>query len=151
MIRLPKDFKEFLNLLNQHKVLYLIVGGYAVGYYGYPRATGDIDVWVQATKRNSLDLKNALEAFGFNISEIAYDSMLQPGKILRLGYPPLRIEILNTISGVQFQDCYERRNECYLDEIKVPMISFHDLLANKKAAGRPKDLADVHFFDQTHD
>ena len=91
-------------------------------------------------------MKKALEEFGFDCEEISYDSLLVEGRILRLGVPPLRIEILNKLSGVDFSDCYKRRACIDLDGLEVSMISFDDMIANKRAAGRAKDLADLEYF-----
>lgn len=140
---LPPDFKDFLRLLNSHGVEYLLVGGYAVGFHGYPRATADLDIWVPIDSRNAHKLADTLKAFGFETPELSPDLFLQPDKVVRMGVPPLRIEILTSISGVEFRDCYARRHSATLDEVVVPFISLEDLKRNKRAAGRHQDLSDL--------
>ena len=108
-IRLPLDFKEFLKLLNAHRVEYLLVGGYAVGYYGYPRATADLDLWIACHRENAEKLVAVLGKFGFGIAQLSADIFLQENKIIRMGVPPMRIELLTTLSGVRFEACYSER------------------------------------------
>ena len=100
---LPPDFSEFLRLLNAHRVSYLIVGGYAVGFHGHPRATADIDIWVPRRADTAQQLVAALQAFGFDVPELSTDLFLRPDQVIRLGVPPLRIELLTTLSGVEFE------------------------------------------------
>ena len=106
---LPSDFKEFLRLLSEMGVEYLIVGGYAVGYHGYPRSTGDMDVWVASTEENADRLVKALKEFGFDVPDLDPDLFLEPDRVIRMGHPPLRIEILTSVTGVSFADCYSSR------------------------------------------
>jgi hypothetical protein len=148
MIEFPKDFKEFLQLLNSRKIKYLIVGGYAVGFHGYPRATGDLDVWVAVNERNALKLVEVLKAFGFNLPELKKDLFLEREKVIRMGIPPMRLEILTSIDGVLFNSCYKDRVIADLGELQVNFISKEDLLINKRASGRPQDLVD---FDKLKD
>ncbi|MFH1846816.1 MAG: DUF6036 family nucleotidyltransferase [Candidatus Omnitrophota bacterium] len=143
MIRLPKDFKELLQLLNSKKVEYLVIGGYAVALYGYPRATGDMDVWIAISKNNAKKVVEVLKEFGFDIPELNEQLFLEKEKNIRMGNPPLRIEILTSIDGVDFEECYRKRKVVTIDDMKVNFISFDDLKKNKKASGRYQDLADV--------
>lgn len=140
-IRLPKDFKEFLSLLNSNEVRYLLIGGYAVGFHGYVRATADMDVWVDRTPQNAERVVHVLREFGFTSADP--DFFLQERKVARMGNPPMRIELLTGISGVEFVDCYSRRCSAVIDGIKVEVIGLADLLVNKKSSGRTKDLADT--------
>lgn len=140
---LPDDFREFLKLCNQKRVKYLLIGGYAVGHYGYPRATGDMDVWIERSESNAARMVAVLKAFGFDVPELSVDLFLEEGKIVRMGMPPIRLEILNAISGVTFAACYPRRKRAQFDGIKVDVISLRHLKINKAAAGRPKDLDDL--------
>ena len=142
-IHLPPDFKEFFRYLNSHKVEYLLVGGYAVGYYGFPRATMDIDVWIAKTPANALRMVSALEDFGFGGETLSEDLFLQGEKIIRMGLPPMRIEVLTSISGVDFDDAYSKRVNDQLDGVDVSLISLEDLKTYKAAAGRHKDLTDL--------
>ena len=109
MIQIPPDFKEFLRLLNFHQVEYLLIGGYAVGYYGFVRATGDMDVWVKINPDNAIKVVSALKEFGFAVPELSPELFLKEDQIVRMGVPPLRLEILTTISGVEFTACFENR------------------------------------------
>ena len=142
-IELPLDFKEFLKLLNENGVRYLLIGGYAVGYHGYPRATNDIDVWVAVHPENAQRVVSTLKEFGFDHPELTPELFLQEKKIIRMGHPPMRLEISTGISGVEFEDCYANRIVDDLDGVKVNIIGLPQLKANKKAAGRLKDLADL--------
>jgi predicted nucleotidyltransferase len=142
-IHLPPDFKEFLRLLNVHKVEYLLIGGYAVNYYGYPRATADLDVWLAMQPANAERMVAALKEFGFDLPDLSPELFLRPAQIIRLGVPPVRIEIATTISGVDFAECYTRRVEDTLDGVPVHVIGLDDLKRNKQAAGRHQDLADL--------
>ena len=139
-IRLPPDFKEFLKLLNSNEVEYLLIGGYAVGYYGYPRPTGDMDIWIARTPHNAQKVVDALQEFGFTCPE---EVLLEENKVVRMGVPPFRLEILTTISGVEFRTCYAERLRVVLDEIEVSLISLPHLKLNKKASARSKDITDL--------
>lgn len=143
MIPLPPDFSEFLRLLNEHEVRYLLVGGYAVGYHGYVRATADMDVWVRRDRKNAERIVVVLQEFGFRVSELKPDLFLREDRIVRMGVPPMRIEIMTSASGVEFDDCYESRIVDEWDDIRVDVISLEKLKANKRASGRLKDLSDL--------
>lgn len=143
MSQLPADFKEFLKLLDAHRVEYLMIGGYAVGYYGYPRATAELDIWAASTPDNAERLVAALREFGFSSAELSSALFLQPDRIVRMGVPPFRIEIATTISGVRFKECYGRRVNDAVDDVAVSIIGLPDLKINKKASGRFKDLDDL--------
>ena len=142
-INLPLDFKEFLKLLNEKGVRYLLIGGYAVGYHGYPRATGDMDVWIAIHPENAQKMVAVLKDFGFDNPELTPELFLQKNKIIRMGHPPMRLEISTGISGVEFEECYNSRVVDMLDGVEVNIIDLPHLKANKKAAGRLKDLADL--------
>jgi hypothetical protein len=142
-IRLPPDFKEFLKLLNAHDVEYLLIGGYAVGYHGYPRATADMDIWIAMHPANAGRIVAVLKEFGFDLPDLSHEMFLKEWQIIRMGVPPLRIEIATTISGVNFTECYAQRIIDALDGVKVNLIDLKHLKANKKASGRHQDLADL--------
>ena len=142
-IHLPADFKEFLRLLSVHGVEYLLIGGYAVGYHGYPRATADMDIWVGVHPSNAERIVAALQKFGFDLPDLSAELFLRQWQIIRLGVPPVRIEIATTISGVDFAECYADRVEDTLDDVPVNLISLKDLKRNKQALGRHQDLADL--------
>ena len=143
MEKLPRDFKEFLKLLSQHEVRFMVVGGYAVTYHGYARYTGDIDVWVEVEPANADRIVEALKGFGFDVPDLKSDLFLTAGQIIRMGVEPTRIEILTQISGVAFEACYPRRLVHSIDEVEIPFLSLSDLRANKRAAGRNKDRLDL--------
>jgi len=143
MMRLPKDFKELLQLLNSKKIEYLVVGGYAVAVYGYPRATGDMDIWIAISEDNAQKIVEALKEFGFNTPQLNEELFLEKGKNIRMGNPPLRIEILTSIDGVKFAECYGNKKTVTIDDIDINFISLEDLKKNKKASGRHQDLADL--------
>lgn len=143
MIHLPPDFKEFLKLLNAHEVEYLLIGGYAVGYHGYPRATADMDIWIAMSPANAEKIIAVLKEFGFDLPDLSPELFLKEWQIIRLGVPPVRIEIATTISGVNFSECYAERISDMLDGVEVNIISLKHIKINKKASGRHQDLADL--------
>jgi len=140
---LHPDFKDFLKLLNSHQVNYLLVGGYAVGYYGYPRATADMDIWIEISKSNAEKLEKVLREFQMSQEAISKELFLKKDTIIRMGMPPVRLEIITDASGISFSDCYSRKQVMEIDGIPVNFISLQDLKTNKKAAGRYKDLEDL--------
>ncbi|HSR12724.1 MAG TPA: hypothetical protein VLS90_14880 [Thermodesulfobacteriota bacterium] len=142
-VELHPDFKDLLRLLNSHRVRYLVVGGYAVGYYGYPRATGDMDIWVAISEENAEQIAHALRAFGMPEKETTKTLFMEKNKIIRMGVPPVRIEVITSASGLDFDECYSRREIVKVEDIDINFISLEDLKTNKKAAGRHKDLEDI--------
>ncbi|MFO0965025.1 MAG: nucleotidyltransferase [Gemmataceae bacterium] len=141
---LADDFREFLKLCNRRRVKYLLIGGYAVNYYGHSRTTADMDVWIEATPENAKRIVDVLTEFGFGSAELLSEQLfLEPGQIVRMGYPPVRLEILNEISGVYFAACYKARHRAKIDGIRVDLISLPDLKKNKAASARLKDLDDL--------
>jgi len=142
-IRLPPDFKEFLKLLKEYDVRYLLIGAYAVNYHGYIRATGDMDIWIAIHPENAKKIVTVLKIFGFDHPDLNTELFLHEKKIIRMGVPPVRLEITTSISGVEFEECYQTRIVAELDGIEVNLIDLEHLKKNKKASGRPKDLADL--------
>jgi len=142
-MKISKDFEDFLKLLHGKKVEYLIIGGYAVNHYGYVRNTGDLDIWVRLNEGNISLVAEALDEFGYAPKEESLKYLRIPGKILRMGIPPFRLEVSTNIDGVMFEDCYPHRVTLTVNEFPVNIISYDDLIKNKKSAGRLKDLADV--------
>lgn len=143
MVKLPPDFKEFLSLLHTHRVNYLLVGGYAVAAHGYPRFTGDMDVWIQTNTENAENVFKVCREFGFDVPNLRVELFTDPKQMTRMGHPPLRIEILNSVSGLSFEAAWENRIESDWDGVPVTLISLCDLRTNKLASGRLKDLADL--------
>ena len=148
-LELPPDFSEFLKLLRSNGVKYLLIGGYAVGHYGYSRPTGDMDVWIERDPENARRLVAALTEFGFGSADLTPELILDPKRMIRMGVPPMRLEILTTISGVDFADCYPRRVVDTISGVEVDLISRDDLKKNKAASGRLKDLVDLEHLDRT--
>lgn len=142
-MRLPRDFKEFLRLLAAHRVEYLLIGGYAVGYHGYPRATADMDIFIARHPQNAGKVAAAVREFGFDVPGLTEDLFLEPERVVRMGLPPVRIEILTTISGVSFEECYPHRISASIDGVDVHLIDLAHLRINKLASGRHKDLNDL--------
>lgn len=143
MVKLPPDFREFLSLLHTHRVNYLLVGGYAVAAHGYPRFTGDMDVWIQTNTENGENVFKVCREFGFDVPNLRVELFTDPKQMTRMGHPPLRIEILNSVSGLSFEAAWENRIESDWDGVPVTLISLCDLRTNKLASGRLKDLADL--------
>ena len=131
-----------MKLLRSHGVRHLVVGGHAVSYHGYPRATGDLDVWVAVDPENAERAVNALREFGFDTPQLS-PARLKDNSIIRMGVAPVRIEMLTAISGVTFDECYEDRIEDVLGGVEVSLISLRDLKTNKRTSGGTKDLADL--------
>jgi hypothetical protein len=143
MIQLPNDFKEFLKSLSGHEVRYLLVGGYAVTYHGYARSTGDLNIWIPREWSNAERLERSIREFGFDEPELSPELFLSERTLVRMGRPPLQIEILSSVSGLEFDQCYEHRIVERWDDVDVTLISLADLRTNKRAAGRPKDIEDI--------
>jgi hypothetical protein len=142
-IELHPDFKDFLRLLSFHNVRYMLVGGYAVGYHGYPRATGDMDIWIETSGSNSKQIASVFREFGMPSETISEELFLEANKVIRMGVPPVRLEVITSASGVDFNECYVNRKVIEIDGIPVNFISLEDLKKNKHAAGRHKDLEDL--------
>ncbi|MCY3720619.1 MAG: nucleotidyltransferase [Candidatus Poribacteria bacterium] len=130
-------------MLNSHQVKYLLIGGYAVSYHGYPRTTADMDIWIAIQKENAEKLMAVFREFGFDTPELAADLFLRQNQIIRMGNPPMRIELLTTISGVRFEECYSDRTIDVIDDVEVQIIGLEHLKLNKQASGRQKDLDDL--------
>jgi predicted nucleotidyltransferase len=143
-VDLYPDFRELLESLNSAGVKYLVLGGYAVIYYGYRRATDDLDIWITVEPENARKVSAVLRQFGgFPASKVKPSMFQERGKVFIFGREPVRVDILTAPSGLDFDTSYERRNTVDWDGVKVPLISFEDLRANKRASGRPKDIADL--------
>ncbi len=148
---LTPDFKEFAALLNSNKVEYLVVGGYALAAYGHPRYTGDLDFWIGTAVDNADRVLMALSQFGFGSLGISREDLTKPDQVIQMGYPPARIDLLTSIDGVSFGECYERRIVFEVDGLPLGFIALDDFKTNKKAVGRYKDLADLETLNQATD
>jgi hypothetical protein len=140
---LPSDFKELLELFNARKVEYLIVGGYALAFHGAPRYTGDIDLFVKPTPENATLILAALEEFGLGSLDLSVEDFVGPNKVVQLGVPPVRVDIITSVSGVSWEKADVGKVLGRYAETPVFFISREDFLANKRATGRAKDAADI--------
>lgn len=138
-----KDFKEFIELLNKNDVKYLVVGGYALAFHGYPRYTKDIDFWIWIDKKNANNILKTLQDFGFSSLDLSEEDFLTPGYVVQLGQPPSRIDLLTSVTGLEFEDCYASRMHVDIKGVKVDFIDLESFKKNKKAVGRYQDLADL--------
>ena len=143
LAKLQADLREFIILLNSHDVEYVVVGGHAVAFHGHPRFTGDIDFLIRTTPENVSRVLAVLNAFGFGNLGIVEQDLLDRGRILQLGQPPNRIDVLTSISGVDFDSAWEKRVQTLMDDQPVALLGWDELIRNKRAAGRQKDLADL--------
>jgi hypothetical protein len=148
---LSRDFKEFIELLNEHNVRYLVVGGYAVALHGHPRYTKDLDVWIELSPENADNILKALEKFGFGSLDLKSGDFLEGDRIIQLGYPPNRIDILTSLTDLKFEDCYKARVYVEIQGLYINFIDIENLKKNKRATGRPQDLADAQNLEMTPD
>ena len=142
---LNEDYKEMLQLLLKNKVKFLVVGAYAMGAYGYPRATGDIDIWVEPSTENSEKIYLSLSQFGAPVSDIKKTTFCEKGIVFQIGLAPRRIDIITEIEGVNFKNAYFGRREIEVEGIEIPFISKGNLIRNKESTGREKDKLDAKY------
>ena len=142
------DFADMLSALSAAGVEFLIVGAHALAAHGVPRATGDLDIWVRPTRENADKTLRALAAFGAPLTDLSAEDLTRPDTVFQMGLPPARIDILSGITGVAFEDAWQRRIEVRLGALDVPVLSKTDFIVNKMAVGRPKDLADMALLDE---
>ena len=146
---IPPDFREFFVLLNKHEVEYLIVGSYALAFHGSPRYTGDVDVLVRRSPENAARVLKALDAFGFSFPNLAAEDFVEPENTVQLGMPPVRIDLLTSITGVSWEEADASKVQALLDGVPVRYIGREQYVANKRALGRKKDLADLEALGET--
>lgn len=142
-IKLAADFNDFLKLCLRNEVRFLVIGGYAVIHHSRPRYTGDLDLWVDRSLENAEKIMTVLQEFGFPPDTASTEMITGGGKIIRMGFEPMRLELFTSIPGLEFCGCYERRDLVKIGRMSVPFISLGDLKINKLASGRPKDLQDL--------
>jgi hypothetical protein len=142
---LNEDYKEMLRILSGNKAKFLVVGAYAMGAYGYPRATGDFDIWVETSAENSKRIFKSLFEFGAPLSDITEKTFTEKGIVFQIGVMPRRIDIITHIDGISFKDAYKTRKTIEIEGLKIPFISKQNLIKNKKATGREKDKLDVKY------
>lgn len=140
---LPKPFKEFIELLEKHGVEFLVVGGYAVAAHGYPRYTGDLDLFVAIGPDQAKGIVATFREFGFTDLAISESDFLEDDMIVEIGREPLKIQVMTGISGVTFQECFQSRIDLEFGGVKLPFISLDHLIKNKSSTGRGKDQVDV--------
>ncbi len=136
-------FQEFIGLLNDNGVRYLVIGGYAVALHGYPRYTKNIAIWIEMSVENARKMVQALEQFGFGSLGLGVEDFLEPEQTIQLGYAPNRIDLITTPPGVEFTECYESRIEVEIAGVRVNFIDLENLKRCKRASGRLQDLADL--------
>ncbi|MCB0597486.1 MAG: nucleotidyltransferase [Lewinellaceae bacterium] len=142
-MEINRDFKEFLQLLNEHKVKYLVIGGYAVNFHGYPRYTKDIDLWIWMDRPNLEKLISAINAFGMESLQLDVTDFSASDTIIQLGYEPYRIDLLLEVDGLDFEKSFDQRQEAILDEVNINFLNINDLIEAKETAARLQDLADA--------
>ena len=139
---LNEDYKEMLSILLDNKVKFLVVGAYAMGAYGFPRATGDVDLWVEASLENSRKIYQGLLKFGAPLSQVTPETFTETGIIFQIGVAPRRIDLLTHIDGVDFEEAYRTKEQIELEGLRIPFLSKEHLIKNKEATGREKDKLD---------
>jgi hypothetical protein len=142
-MNVEKDFREFIALLNGHDVRYLIIGGFAFSFYAEPRYTKDIDILIENSQENACNLIKALQVFGFTDTDLSQKDFLESGQVIQLGVAPVRIDILTSIKGIDFQNLWIDRVAGRYGDIKVWFISKNDLIRIKRISGRKQDIADI--------
>lgn len=140
---LHPDFKDMLSEFIDSAVDFMLVGAYALAAHGYPRSTGDIDIWVRADKHTGPLVYDCLSRFNAPLHDLTVDDLSTPGIVFQIGVPPVRIDILTKIDGVLFEDAWANRTTVDWDGLKIPVIGLADLIKNKRSTGRTKDLADA--------
>ena len=148
---LNEDYKEMLQLLLDNKVKFLVVGAYAMGAYGYPRATGDFDIWIETSCENAKRVYNCLAQFGAPLAEITEETFCQEDVVFQIGVAPRRIDIITKIDGVEFDKAYVEREEIEIEGISIPFISKENLIKNKLSTGRDKDKLDAKYLQSGSD
>ena len=148
---LNEDYRDILQILLKNKAEFLVVGAYAMGVHGYPRATGDIDIWVETSKENSEKIYRSLVEFGAPVSDLTENTFCEEGIIFQIGVAPRRIDIITMICGVDFKKAFADKIEVLIDGLNIPFISIKDLIKNKEATGRDKDKLDVKYLRKRHD
>jgi predicted nucleotidyltransferase len=144
------DFKDMLFALSETGADFLLVGAYALAAHGHPRATGDLDIWVRPDAKNASKVLRTLAVFGAALHDLTVDDLSTPGIVFQIGVEPSRIDILTSISGVDFSDAWKRRFSIEMDGVNVNVIGREDLITNKRACGRPKDIADAETLDPSN-
>jgi hypothetical protein len=148
---LNEDYRDMLQILLDNKVHFLVVGAYAMGAYGYPRATGEFDIWIDTSPGNSKKVYSSLAKFGASLTDISEQTFTEEGIIFQIGIAPRRIDIITHIDGVRFKDAYEAKEVIEVEGLHIPFISKDDLIRNKRSTGRQKDKLDANYLSRNQD
>jgi hypothetical protein len=138
-----QDFLDLLRAFSDHSVRFLVVGAYALGVHGRPRATGDLDVWVDPTPTNATNIIQALEQFGAPVGQVTAHDFSRPGVVFQMGLPPVRIDVLTELSGLTFDEAWPTRTTATFGPLSVNVLGREAFIKNKRATGRAKDLGDI--------
>lgn len=147
MIKLHQDFKEFIQLLNENEVEYIVVGAFALAFNGHPRYTGDIDFWIKNDLPNAKKVFKSIKDFGFQVDRLKENEFASDDLIFQMGYPPVRIDIITSVDGLKFEESFKNKKEKNFEGLKINFLSLEDIKKNKKTVGRNKDLADLEGLD----
>jgi len=148
-MKVEKDYEEFLGLLNKYNVKYCIIGAFAVAFYAKPRYTKDLDILIEPSKENAGKILCVLDEFGFGDLSVSIEDLISEGNILQLGYEPVRIDLLNKLEGLDFQNVWKNKVTGDYGSEKVYIIGLEDLIKNKKTAGRPSDMMDIELLEKS--
>ncbi len=148
IMEIQSDYKELFECFNAHKVQYMIVGSYALAFHGAPRYTGDIDVYVKPDQKNAVSIIKALDDFGFASLGLVTADFEWPDKVVQLGVSPIRIDLMTSISGMDWETAFKGSENGYYGDVPVKYIGRREFVANKRASGRQKDLADIEALDE---
>jgi predicted nucleotidyltransferase len=143
MEKTEKDYEELLRLLNKHKVRYCIVGAFAVAFYAIPRYTKDMDIFVEPSKQNANRILNALSEFGFESLKLSTDDFIHKGRIIQLGYEPIRVDVITSIEGCTFDEVWKNKKKGSYGKEKSYFIGLDELIRNKRSLKRKQDKADL--------
>jgi hypothetical protein len=142
-VLLSRDFIDILSAFSNEKVEYMVIGGYAIAFHGYVRGTGDIDLWIRISDDNAECVWKALKTFGAPLFDLKMDDLKTPGMVFQMGLPPNRIDIINSVKGIGFDETWLNREFVEIHDLKIPIVAKPELLKNKRAMNRPKDQADI--------
>lgn len=140
---LSRDFIDILSAFSEEKVEYMVVGGYAIAFHGYVRGTGDIDLWIRISDTNAERVWKALKTFGAPLFDLSIEDLKTPGMVFQMGLPPNRIDVINKVNGLEFDEAWQNREFIEIHDLNIPIVAKPELLKNKLTMKRPKDLADI--------
>ncbi len=150
-MELNTDWKELFELFIENNVEFLLVGAVAMSYHGMPRSTGDIDIWVNRSAENAERVLRALKSFGVGSLQLTKEDFVKPDHVIQIGFPPRRVDLLTFLSGLEFEEVWKRRVSMQIEGLTIPVLCLNDLIINKQATGRPKDIADLAVLENRSD